>query len=40
MNEQVGPAAMLEDLREFLPQLREVLRDLPAVIRYLASKAK
>ena len=40
MNEQVGPAAMLEDLREFLPQLREALRDLPAVIRYLASKAK
>jgi ubiquinone biosynthesis protein len=40
MNEQVGPAAVLEDLREFLPQLREVLRDLPAVIRYLASKAK
>ncbi len=40
MNEQVGPAAMLEDLREFLPQLREVMRDLPAAIRYLASKAK
>ncbi|MGI9272470.1 MAG: ubiquinone biosynthesis regulatory protein kinase UbiB [Woeseiaceae bacterium] len=40
MNEQVGPAAMLEDLREFLPQLRDVLRDLPAAIRYLAEKAK
>ena len=40
MNEQVGPAAMLEDLREFLPQLREVMRDLPAALRYLASKAK
>lgn len=40
MNEQVGPAAMLEDLREFLPQLREALRDLPAAIRYLAEKAK
>lgn len=40
MNEQVGPAAVLEDLQEFLPQLREVLRDLPAAIRYLASKAK
>ena len=40
MNEQVGPAAMLEDLRQFLPQLREVIRDLPAALRYLASKAK
>lgn len=40
MSEQVGPSAMLEDLREFLPQLREVLRELPAAIRYLASKAK
>ena len=40
MSEQVGPAAVLEDLREFLPQLREVMRDLPAAIRYLASKAK
>jgi ubiquinone biosynthesis protein len=40
MNEQIGPAAMLDDLREFLPQLREVLRDLPAAIRYLADKAK
>jgi ubiquinone biosynthesis protein len=40
MNEQVGPAAMLEDLREFLPQLREIIRDLPAALRYLASKAK
>jgi ubiquinone biosynthesis protein len=40
MNEQVGPAAMLQDLREFLPQLREVLHELPAAIRYLASKAK
>jgi ubiquinone biosynthesis protein len=40
MNEQIGPAAMLDDLREFLPQLREVLRDLPAAIRYLADKAR
>ena len=40
MSEQVGPAAVLEDLREFLPQLREIMRDLPAAIRYLASKAK
>jgi ubiquinone biosynthesis protein len=40
MNEQIGPAAMLDNLRVFLPQLREVLRDLPAAIRYLADKAK
>ena len=40
MGEQVGPRAMLEDLREFLPQLRELLRDLPAAIRHLAEKAK
>ena len=40
MNEQVGPKAFLRDLRELLPQLREVLRDLPAAIRYLAEKAK
>lgn len=40
MSEQVGPEAMLQDLRELLPQLRDVLRDLPAALRYLASKAK
>ncbi|MEM7430634.1 MAG: ubiquinone biosynthesis regulatory protein kinase UbiB [Pseudomonadota bacterium] len=40
MNEQIGPQAMLDDLREFLPQLRAVLKDLPAAIRYLAEKAE
>jgi len=40
MSEQVGPEAFLEDLKEFLPQLRDVLKDLPDAIRYLASKAK
>ena len=40
MNEQIGPEAMLKDLREFLPQLRDVLRDLPDAIRYLAEKAR
>jgi ubiquinone biosynthesis protein len=40
MNEQIGPKAFLRDLRELLPQLREILRDLPAVIRCLADKAK
>ncbi|MGI9222831.1 MAG: ubiquinone biosynthesis regulatory protein kinase UbiB [Woeseiaceae bacterium] len=40
MIERVGPEAMLRDLRDMLPQLRGVLKDLPAAIRYLASKAK
>jgi len=40
MSEQIGPEAFLGDLKEFLPQLREVMKDLPAAIRYLASKAK
>jgi ubiquinone biosynthesis protein len=40
MDEQVGPRAFLKDLRELLPQLRSVLRDLPAALHYLAEKAK
>jgi ubiquinone biosynthesis protein len=40
LSDQVGPEAMLRDLRECLPQLREALKDLPAAIRYLASQAK
>jgi ubiquinone biosynthesis protein len=40
LRDQVGPEAMLRELRELLPQLREALKDLPAAIRYLASKAK
>ncbi|MFZ9052680.1 MAG: ubiquinone biosynthesis regulatory protein kinase UbiB [Woeseiaceae bacterium] len=39
MSEQLGPRAMLDDLRENLPQLRQTLRELPAVIDYLARKA-
>ena len=39
MDEQVGPRAMIDDIRENLPQLREALRELPAVIRYLADQA-
>ncbi len=39
MRDQVGPEALLRDLRELLPQLRDALKDLPAAIRYLASKA-
>ena len=39
MNEQIGPRAMLDDLRENLPKLRETLRELPAVLGYLAGQA-
>jgi hypothetical protein len=39
MDEQVGPRAMIDDIRENLPQLREALRELPAAIRYLADRA-
>jgi ubiquinone biosynthesis protein len=37
MNEQVGPRAILEDLRQNLPQLRGILKDLPAVLHNLAA---
>jgi ubiquinone biosynthesis protein len=37
MNEQVGPKAILEDLRENLPLLREALRELPGILKNLAS---
>jgi len=40
MSDQLGPAAMLDDLRENLPQLRDALRELPAAIRYLAERAE
>ncbi len=40
MSDRLGPAAMLDDLRENLPQLREALRGLPAAIRYLADRAE
>lgn len=39
MNEQVGPRAMLKDLRENLPQLRDALRDLPAILKHLGEQA-
>ena len=39
MNEQVGPRAMLNDLRENLPQLRDALRDLPAILKHLGEQA-
>src|SRR5210317_1416366 len=37
MSEQVGPKAVLDDLREALPLLRETLRELPAILRHIAS---
>lgn len=39
MDEQVGPRAMLDDLRENLPQIRQALRHLPVAIRQLAEQA-
>jgi ubiquinone biosynthesis protein len=37
MSEQVGPKAILEDLRENLPLLREALHELPGILKNLAS---
>ena len=37
MNEQVGPKAILNDLRENLPQLRGILKELPVVLHNLAT---
>lgn len=39
MNEQVGPRAIVRDLRENLPQLRDALRDLPTIIHQLGEQA-
>jgi ubiquinone biosynthesis protein len=39
MDEQVGGKAVLESLRENLPQLRDAIRDLPGVIRHLSEQA-
>ena len=39
MDEQVGPRAILDDIRVNLPQLREALRKLPVVIKHLAYQA-
>ena len=38
MDEQVGGRAMLDHLREDLPQIRDALRELPGVIRYLSEQ--
>jgi len=39
MSEQVGPEAIIDDLRENLPKIRHALRELPAIIHYVAEKA-
>ncbi len=39
MDEQVGVRALLGDVRDNLPQLREALRELPGAVRLLAEQA-
>ena len=38
MSEQIGGRAALEQLKDDLPQIRDALRELPGVIRYLAER--
>jgi ubiquinone biosynthesis protein len=38
MDEQVGGRAMLKDVRENLPQLRDAMRELPAILKYLGEQ--
>ena len=40
MDEQMGPRAMIESLRDNLPQLRDAMRQLPGVIHNLAEQAR
>ena len=40
MSEQVGGRAMLDDLRQNLPQLRDALRQLPEAIHHIAEQAR
>ena len=40
MQDRIGPQAMIDDIRENLPHIREALRELPAAIRHLAEQAK
>jgi ubiquinone biosynthesis protein len=39
MDEQVGGRAVLKDLRQNLPQLRDAMRELPAIIQHLGEQA-
>ena len=38
MKDQIGPKAMLDDLRENLPLLRDILRELPVVLKNIADR--
>ena len=38
MDEQVGGRAMLKDVRENLPQLRDAMRELPAILKHLGEQ--
>ena len=38
MDEQIGARAVLKDFRENLPQLRDALRELPAIIQHLGEQ--
>lgn len=38
MSEQLGPRAALRQLREDLPQIRDALRELPGVVKYLSEQ--
>ena len=39
MDEQVGGRAILKDVRQNLPQLRDALRDLPAILKHVGEQA-
>jgi len=39
MSEQIGGRALLKDVRENLPQLRDAMRELPAILRQLGEQA-
>jgi len=38
MDEQVGGRAVLKDVRENLPQLRDALRELPAILKHVGEQ--
>jgi ubiquinone biosynthesis protein len=39
MSEQIGGRALLKDVRDNLPQLRDAMRELPALLRQLGEQA-
>lgn len=39
MDEQVGGRAILKDIRENLPQMREAMRELPVIIQHMGAQA-